>query len=767
MENKLIAIIGMAGKFPKAESLEAFWANLLEGRDCITRQTPLITEGEGYSCINAYGKMENIYEFDAPFFGIGSGDADLMEPQERLLLECGYLALEDAGYATDNYGGKIGIICGAQENAYYLKNRFENKRGNRLTVEAEKFLNSGTSLAGRISFKLNLTGPSIIVNTACSTSLTAVQMAADFIRSGSADLMLAGGSNVSIQQENYVHIEGMSASDGVVRPFDRQSTGLVPGSGLGLVVLKEYDRALQDGDNIYAVIEGGAIGNDGNRKIGYTAPSVQGECDVIQGALEASGLAGDDIDYIETHGTATVLGDCIEVRALNKAFASVHASDTKIPIGSLKGNYGHLNSAAGIAGLLKASLILKHQIIPPSIHNETENDELRENQKFYVSQETMDARGRLRGLKHVGISSFGIGGMNTHVILGVPGVRAQEESVRDAELMVYSAKEAVSLEEYKKALMPFVNHAESLGRASYTSLVRRQVYDQRAYLVCRDGTAQEQVHCNGKRVMLQVSGCGDVQAHIAELSEALPGFGEAYRAFLEQENEGCSEERMRRSYLAALEVILQNMKFHCKTLNERESQAIGSGDAEFCVYFGDQLDMPQAGAEDICLMTLDRKGLIWFDLLQFMGCAWSKDYPAVWENLFFENQRQTCSIPGYCFHRTTHKIEFDCDLLEDEAKRPDAVADYSEICTFFQEELEDDGINVQARIEDLDIDSMMLLVIKSKISEKYHCTFTIQDFYTCDTIADVIALIRGRGQQGAQMAAVEQYGHIDDLFDGL
>jgi len=322
MEKKLIAVVGMAGRFPKADFASEFWENLLEGRDCITRQIPIVTEEEGYSCVQAYGKMEGIYEFDHTFFDIGSADADLMEPQERLLLECAYHALEDAGYAGSTQRGKVGIICGAQENEYYLKNRFEQKNNNRLMIENQKFLNSGVSLAGRIAFKLNLTGPCMIVNTACSTSLTAVHLAADMIQSGQADMMLAGGANVSIQQENYVHMEGMSSKDGVVRPFDAHSSGFVPGSGLGLVVLKSYEQAVKDKDNIYAVILGGAVGNDGNRKIGYTAPSVQGECEVIQEALEKAGLTENEVDYIETHGTATVLGDCVEIRALKKVFES-------------------------------------------------------------------------------------------------------------------------------------------------------------------------------------------------------------------------------------------------------------------------------------------------------------------------------------------------------------------------------------------------------------------------------------------------------------
>lgn len=768
MEKELIAIIGMAGRFPQADSVAAFWRNLVAGRDCITRQTPIVTAEEGYACVNAYGKMDHIYEFDHSFFDISNGDADLMEPQERLLLMCAYHALEDAGYANGSYDGKIGIICGAQENEYYLKDRFENKRGNRLTAETEKFLNAGISLAGRISFKLNLTGPSIIVNTACSTSLTAVQMAADMIGNGQADLMLAGGTNVSIQQENYVHIEGMSAKDGVVRPFDRHSTGFVPGSGLGLVVLKQYGQALQDGDTIYAVIKGGAVGNDGNRKIGYTAPSVQGECDVIQGALQNAGFTGDEIDYIETHGTATVLGDCIEIRALNKAFEAADA-DVRIPIGSLKGNYGHLNSAAGIAGLIKAGLILKHQLIPPSIHNEEENDELKTSTKFYVNREKLEASSRQKRIENVGVSSFGLGGMNAHLILGAPEKRIQEKRKRRAELIVCSAKEESSLHEYKEAFLYFLKSPpEDLGKASYTSLVRRRSYDKKTYMICRDGAMDEPIRSNGKKVMLQICAGGDVESYITEIAEALPRFYLLYQEEMNKEDGENPAACMKQSYLKAFLRILQDMGFPCKTLPAGGNQAIRAIDNEFCVYPGDGWTMPSVTeAEDIYLIKLDQKEQIWISLLQFMGCAWRKDYPAVWASLFFADQRQICSIPHYCFLKVMHKIAFVNAPSIQEIKDPEDTVDYDEIRTFFQVQLEDDTIDVHTRIDDLAIDSMTILVIKSEIAERFHCTFSIQDFYQCETIKEVIDLVKESDQQAIAQNAQAQYDDIDNLFDEL
>lgn len=765
MEKKLIAVVGMAGRFPKADSAAKFWENLLEGQDCITRQMPIVTEEEGYSCVQAYGKMDNIYEFDHTFFDIGSVDADMMEPQERLLLECAYHALEDAGYAGNTREGKVGIICGAQENEYYLKNRFENKNNNRLMMENQKFLNSGVSLAGRIAFKLNLTGPCMIVNTACSTSLTAVHLAADMIQNGQADMMLAGGANVSIQQENYVHMEGMSSEDGVVRPFDAHSNGFVPGSGLGLVVLKSYEQAVKDKDNIYAVILGGAMGNDGNRKIGYTAPSVQGECEVIQEALEKAGLSENEIDYIETHGTATVLGDCVEIRALKKVFESADSAK-RIPIGSLKGNYGHLNSAAGIAGFMKAAMMIEHQVIPPSIHCQEENEELKECDTFYVNRDVQSSE-KQTPIRHVGVSSFGIGGMNTHMILGKPEENVQERRKRGAELLVYSAKRTDSLEAYRKKLVSFAEKQEDMGRVSYTSLLRRQVYENRGYMLWEEGMVKEPVQTNGKKVMLQICADDKVQAYVDELMESLPGFRSAYQTEWNKEEEASHIAHMKKSYLKAMKTILKHMGFTCKTAEE-SGREIAPSDPEFCVYLGEEWSaLTETEEQGIYLLQLNQKGNIWCQLLQFMGYVWLEDNKIAWELLFFLEQQQVCSLPGYCFSKITHQITFEEQQLEEAGKAPSDRADYGEIYQFFREEAEIEQIDGMTRLEDLNMDSMMVLVMKSKIAERFHCAFSIQDFYECDTVADVEELVRSRVEDDNALVLSKQYEDIDDLFEDL
>lgn len=430
-----IAVIGMAGRFPKADSVDEFWENLIEGKDCITRKEPLVTVREGYETVNAFGAINTPFHFDNDFFGITSAEALNMEPQERVLLECTYHALEDAGYMPDDYDGKIGIVCGAQENEYYYKDRFENKKKNLLLVEAEKFMNSGSALTGRISYKLNLTGPSVIVSTTCATSLTAVHMAVKMLQNQEADLMLAGGANITLNQESYVAMEGAVSKEGVVRPFDKDGTGLVPGNAVAVVVLKKLEDAVRDGDDIYAVVKGSAIGNDGSRKIGFTAPSVKGQLEVIKKAIETAGIDETDMDYIETHGTATPLGDAVEIRALHGVYQD-KVPKKSLAIGSVKGNCGHMNCSAGIAGFIKGALILKYGVIPPSIHHKNDNEEITEQSPLYVCSELTELSQK-EGSHYVGVSSFGLGGINAHMILGSyeEGEKKEKESKEKPEII--------------------------------------------------------------------------------------------------------------------------------------------------------------------------------------------------------------------------------------------------------------------------------------------------------------------------------------------
>ncbi|MGL4106771.1 beta-ketoacyl synthase N-terminal-like domain-containing protein [Clostridium sp. LP20] len=476
-----IAIVGMAGKFPKADDVNEFWNNLLNGRDCISR---INVEKENEDILYAYGAINRPFHFDYSFFGISKGRAKEIAPQERVLLEVSYQALEDAGCVADNYKGKIGIVCGAPENEYRTK--LAVAAGLRRGLSDKEY--TGSSLASRVSYRLNLTGPSLMVVAACATSMVSVHEACHMLLNYEADVMLAGGSNIYTDQEKYVSVENLVSKDGFGRAFDKNSTGLIPGNGVAMVVLKRLEDAIQDSDHIYAVIRSSATGNDGNRKVGFTAPSIQGEKEVIQEAMMYGGITSNDFSFIETHGTGTNLGDAIELRALNEVLSYDRTLTHKIPIGALKNNYGHLNMTAGIAGIMKTALVLKTHLIPPIINVTDPNEELNEDSLVYINQEVSEiplTENTVIG----GVSSFGFGGINAHMIL--EEYREENKEVKEDEemyLLPISAKSKYSLKRMVERYKEWVpNNKAILSRASNMLFKYRNNFDNRGYLVVCKG----------------------------------------------------------------------------------------------------------------------------------------------------------------------------------------------------------------------------------------------------------------------------------------
>ncbi len=390
-----IAIIGMAGRFPGARDLSAFWQNLTASVESITFFTdeemlaagvdPSLLQHPNY--VNASPSLEQIDCFDADFFGYSPKEARLMDPQQRLLLECAWESLETAGYDPLTYEGAIGLFAGATMNTYLLNNVYPNRHtldpndsldvftlssfgGFQATVANDK-----DYLTTRVSYKLNLRGPSLNVQTACSTSLVSIHLAAQSLIQGECDIALAGGVSVETpQQSGYLYQEGMILSeDGHCRAFDADSKGTLFGSGVGLVVLKRLDEAIAHKDFIYAVIKGSAMGNDGGQKVGYLAPLSEGQTRVAAEALAIANTPAETIGYVEAHGTGTQLGDPIEIAALTQAFRHCPeplSTDKKqfCPIGSVKTNVGHLNIASGVVGFIKTALAVHHAQIPASLH---------------------------------------------------------------------------------------------------------------------------------------------------------------------------------------------------------------------------------------------------------------------------------------------------------------------------------------------------------------------------------------------------------------
>jgi amino acid adenylation domain-containing protein len=502
-----IAVIGMAGRFPGAPDIERFWDNLVKGVESISFFTDEELEDEGVEpqvfsdpqYVKAGAVLENAESFDSRFFGYTPLEAQIMDPQNRVFHEVVVEALENAGYGGCNTHNSepvsIGLYAGASSSQYW---EFLVARAGLVQTLGEFAATNLTNrdfMCTRVAYNLNLNGPAFSVQTACSTSLTSIHQAGLALLTGECDIALAGGvSVVGFVKHGYRYEEGMIASsDGHCRAFDNSSDGTVFGSGAGVVVLKPLDRAMADGDHIYAVVKGSAVNNDGNRKVGYTAPSIEGQAEVIREAQQIAGVEPETVTYIEAHGTGTALGDPVEVEALTEAFNTEKRGFCGI--GSVKTNVGHLDAAAGVAGFIKTVLALYHKRIPSSLNFEIPNQRIDfENSPFYVNQRlkewTTDG-GPLRA----GVSSFGIGGTNAHVILEEAPLRSGAfDGAGKPRLLILSAKTPAALDtmttnlggHLKKSLSSPDSASLGLADTAYTLAVGRDGYRYRRMVVCSD-----------------------------------------------------------------------------------------------------------------------------------------------------------------------------------------------------------------------------------------------------------------------------------------
>jgi amino acid adenylation domain-containing protein len=488
-----IAIIGMACRFPGAPSIRYFWDNLsggigsikaLSDEDLSSLPRELVNH-PGF--VNATGRLENIELFDAAFFNLNPAEATATDPQQRLMLECAWEALESSGY--NPRGKNIGVFAGAGESLY--RDLLRNDAG-LLQSLGELQLNIGTGkdhVAPRLSYLLDLRGPSVPVNTACSTSLVAVHLACQSLMNGECEMALAGGVSLASQNGYIFEENGILSPDGVCRAFDENARGTVPGSGAALVLLKPLAQAVADGDHIHAVIKGSAINNDGNLKVGYTAPSVEGQRRVIEQALANAHIVPHQISYVETHGTGTPLGDPIEIEALRQVFEDTEqgalAGERLCALGSVKTNIGHCDSAAGIAGLIKAVLCLEHQTLVPSLHFEKLNPQLNlDKSRFYVSTETAEWKQTPR---LAGVSSFGIGGTNAHVILAEAPPRETLGQSRPWQVLTLSARSESALERRRTDLANALREMpDHLADIAFTLNVGRRDFAFRQSFVCNN-----------------------------------------------------------------------------------------------------------------------------------------------------------------------------------------------------------------------------------------------------------------------------------------
>ena len=515
-----VAIIGMACRFPGAENISQFWQNLCDGVESISffSKEEVLAEGihkqrlENPNYVKAAPILEKIEEFDANFFGYSAREAMIIDPQQRLFLECAWEALEDAGYDAHTYKGAIGMYAGAGMNTYFMHNVFPNRdRFNAedgpqvMTLDSMggfqiQIANDKDYLPTRVSYKLNLKGPSLNIQTACSTSLVAIHTAYQSVVNGECDMALAGGVSVNVPQKaGHLYEDGMIVSpDGHCRAFDAKAQGTIFGNGSGIVLLKRLNRAIADGDHIYCAIKGSAINNDGAMKVGYSATSQEGQATSLAESIALAGINADTITYFETHGTGTSMGDPIEVAAMSEAFHSTTSKLGFCAIGSVKTNVGHLQIASGVAGFIKTALALKNKKIPPSLHFDQPNPLIDfANSPFYVNTELQDWK--TDGIpRRAGVKSLGIGGTNACLILEEPPIQVKtglgEESKnedyreRSLHLLTLSAKMSKALEEL---VSRYQHHLESnpeleMADICYTANIGRSNFDYRLAIIASD-----------------------------------------------------------------------------------------------------------------------------------------------------------------------------------------------------------------------------------------------------------------------------------------
>jgi acyl transferase domain-containing protein/acyl carrier protein len=489
----------MAGRFPGAKNVAELWENLCQAVESISFFSDQELEEAGIDSelmhapnyIRARGVLGDADYFDAGFFGHSPKVAELMDPQHRLFLECAWAALEDAGYDSERYKRRIGVYAGESMNTYLLNNLYARIRMVASVDSLQAAIgNDKDSLTTEVSYKLNLRGPSVTIQSSSSTSLVAVHHACQSLLNYECDMALAGGVSIHFPEKaGYLYQEGGATSrDGHCRAFDAQAEGFVNGHGAGVVVLKRLEEAIADGDTVLAVIKGSAVNNDGSVKVSYMAPSVDGQAEVIAMAQAIAGVAAETISYVEAHGTATNLGDPIELAALTQAFRASTDQTGFCAIGSVKTNIGHLDAAAGVAGLIKTVLALKHRMIPPSLHYQSPNPQIDfANSPFYVNTQLAEwpAQGAPR---RAGVSSFGMGGTNAHVVLEETPMLAPSGPSRPWQLLLLSAKTSSALAAMTTNLVDQLRREPTLDLAdvAYTLQVGRRAFSYRRVLVCQD-----------------------------------------------------------------------------------------------------------------------------------------------------------------------------------------------------------------------------------------------------------------------------------------
>ena len=778
-----IAVIGMACRFPGADDVEQYWANLVDGVESITRQDDASQpEGRSERYVSAVGKVDGVEFFDADYFRVPPAEALMLDPQQRLLLEVSVAALEDAGYAGDS-GNVVGVFVGSGVNRYYRdyiapNPEFREEFGDvRVTLANEKDF-----LAPRVAFKLGLTGPSITVQAGCATSLTAVALACEALAAGGCDVALAGGVTLLMPEtDGYRYTTGgIFSPDGRCRAFDSLAAGTVPGSGAGIIVLKRDASARADRDNRRAVIRGWAVNNDGGSRAGFTVPNVEGQAAVVRAAIERAGVGPGDISYVEAHGTGTPIGDPLEVEALARVFAD--CPPRSCAIGSVKTNIGHADAAAGVAGLIKAAKAAETGIIPASLHFAEPNPEIRfDGTPFFVSDVTAPWSPS-RGRRLAGVSSFALGGMNAHVVLEGAAPAESAAPARPYHLLTLSARNVKELDWAKLRLADWLDArpelpASALADVAFTLAVGRP----------RFGCRWAGVFTSPVEAAAALRDTGASTRPISRPSLVVRGRPEELVA---TGAVALSEEPLVRSAFAALAAgVLPDGGAHAdESVLERLSPSQGGAlVAVACARALQELgptfariDAPAwirpamqwlarrrpldalAGALDACTPGGDGDGVAGagegevvigpsFRLADEVARTWSFGADVDWAKYYAGESRRRTSLPTYPFT----KRRFWLSRVEERSPVPaeangDAARDHADVQQTMAESVEEiwcealglDRIDHDADfIDDLGGDSMYAATIGANLSERFDLELPIDLPFLAPTIAKTVSYL--------------------------
>ncbi|PNG24708.1 type I polyketide synthase, partial [Methylocella silvestris] len=557
-----VAIVGMAGRFPGADDVAGFWRNLRENVESISHFTDAELEDAfdpsvrgDPNFVRARSILEGVENFDAGFFAMHAREAELTDPQHRVFLECAWQTLEDAGYDPAAYKGAIGVFAGCSMSTYFLRNVLRDRAAVELFTSNYQVGSYGELIgalpdvfATRLSYKLGLRGPAMTIQTACSTSLVAIAEACKSLLLYESDMALAGGVSITFpQKRGYLALEGaMVSPTGHVRSFDAKADGTVFGSGAGVVLLKRIEDAIADGDTIYAVIRGTALNNDGAARAGFTAPSVNGQWEAIAAALANAEVEARSISYVECHGTATPLGDPIEVAGLTRAFRASTDDVGFCALGSVKPNVGHLDAAAGVAGVIKTALALRTRQLPATLHFETPNPRIAfEGGPFYVNKTWRDWP-QETGPRRAGVSAFGVGGTNAHIVLEEAPPAVSEASIRPTQIICVSARSAAALEKARQNLAAYLadNPRTPLADVAFTMAAGRRAFVHRAAIAADDAAAASATLKSGQGLVF-----GAPKGEPRKIAFMFPGQGAQYPAMGQGlfETEPAFADSMRRS----------------------------------------------------------------------------------------------------------------------------------------------------------------------------------------------------------------------------